>query len=196
MNYGITLTGRNRDRARALMLEAISELERGGVPYHLEGGTLLGIIREGDLLPWDFDVDLSIPSTALPALLALKWRIRSRLLRFRVRRFGGDGLAWRRGDIRIVKLRNRRWDCLIAPITIDILVKYRQGEDVYWQASDKVMKVPALHYRSFEEIRFRGRTLRVPNEPAGYLALKYGDWRTPVKEWNCARDERTVVGDA
>ena len=35
-------------------------LTKHRINYFLEGGTLLGIVRDGDLLPWDHDVDISI----------------------------------------------------------------------------------------------------------------------------------------
>jgi len=33
----------------------------------------------------------------------------------------------------------------------------------------------------------------VPNAYRDYLTEKYGDWSVPVKEWDCAVDERTLV---
>ncbi|KFV05678.1 Fukutin-related protein, partial [Pterocles gutturalis] len=35
-------------------------LETAGVRYWLEGGSLLGAARLGDIIPWDYDVDLGI----------------------------------------------------------------------------------------------------------------------------------------
>ncbi|NXS12245.1 FKRP protein, partial [Neodrepanis coruscans] len=38
----------------------VGELEKAGVRYWLEGGSLLGAVRSGDIIPWDYDVDLGI----------------------------------------------------------------------------------------------------------------------------------------
>ena len=38
-------------------------METASIPYWLEGGTLLGIIRENRLLPWDNDMDISMYKT-------------------------------------------------------------------------------------------------------------------------------------
>uniref|UniRef100_A0A669R2V1 Ribitol-5-phosphate transferase n=1 Tax=Phasianus colchicus TaxID=9054 RepID=A0A669R2V1_PHACC len=38
----------------------VEVLEKSGVRYWLEGGSLLGAIRSQDIIPWDYDVDLGI----------------------------------------------------------------------------------------------------------------------------------------
>ena len=43
------------------MLKRISRiLEEQDIPYILEAGTLLGVVREQRLLPWDNDIDITI----------------------------------------------------------------------------------------------------------------------------------------
>jgi hypothetical protein len=58
------------------------------------------------------------------------------------------------------------------------------------------MRVPEALYAAHDDIPWRGAALRAPRDHAQYLALKYGDWRTPVREWQAGRDEKTIVGDA
>ena len=45
---------------RSQFLEIIDLLNARGVNYYLVGGALLGIVRSGDLLPWDRDTDLFV----------------------------------------------------------------------------------------------------------------------------------------
>ena len=78
----IALTGRNYTIAKTLLLDVIDACNDAGVDYALEGGTLLGIVRDGDLIPWDKDVDLTMDSasvaqfkTQYPRLRARGWRI-------------------------------------------------------------------------------------------------------------------------
>ena len=65
VNYYVNSLGLNtppccRDHLREVCLYVASQLEEMGVVYWIDGGTLLGAVREGgDLLPWEDDVDLA-----------------------------------------------------------------------------------------------------------------------------------------
>ena len=52
---------RNIVAARKMLISVAELLDKNSILYHLEGGTLLGIVRDKDLLPWDNDIDISIP---------------------------------------------------------------------------------------------------------------------------------------
>lgn len=43
------------------LLEVHRVCEKNGVPYHLQYGSLLGFIRDGGLIPWDYDIDIAVP---------------------------------------------------------------------------------------------------------------------------------------
>jgi lipopolysaccharide cholinephosphotransferase len=42
-------------------------------------------------------------------------------------------------------------------------------------------------------VLFHGVHLKVPHQYKDYLTKKYGDWSVPVKEWDCAVNELTIV---
>jgi len=44
-----------------MLMSVASVLENAYVDYHLSGGTALGAVRHHDFIPWDFDVDLTVP---------------------------------------------------------------------------------------------------------------------------------------
>ncbi|KFU83344.1 Fukutin-related protein, partial [Chaetura pelagica] len=44
----------------------VGALESAGIRYWLEGGSLLGAVRSGDIIPWDYDVDLGLYQEDLP----------------------------------------------------------------------------------------------------------------------------------
>uniref|UniRef100_T1KF02 Ribitol-5-phosphate transferase n=1 Tax=Tetranychus urticae TaxID=32264 RepID=T1KF02_TETUR len=48
------------ENLRKTARHVFSVLEKCGTRYWLEGGSLLGAVRNSDIIPWDFDVDLGI----------------------------------------------------------------------------------------------------------------------------------------
>lgn len=61
---------------------------------------------------------------------------------------------------------------------------------------EKVMRVDCKYYSSYETVEYMGRKLKVPFDHKAYLTEKYGDWSTPIKNWSCGTDEKTIIEDA
>lgn len=55
-----------------LLLRAVTILERNGIQYWLDKGTLLGIYRDKGLIPWEYDVDLGVMNETCNAISKLK----------------------------------------------------------------------------------------------------------------------------
>ncbi|MCC5982758.1 MAG: LicD family protein [Rhodobacteraceae bacterium] len=69
------LEGRLLQKAEQLLPRVADLLHRSGIDFCIDGGTLLGIYREGRLLPWDNDIDLFARAEDARRIHALRWRL-------------------------------------------------------------------------------------------------------------------------
>ncbi|PIE81085.1 MAG: lipopolysaccharide cholinephosphotransferase, partial [Candidatus Delongbacteria bacterium] len=54
------LVGKVLEVAKKMLVDSTNILEENNIKYILEAGTLLGIVRENRLLPWDNDIDITV----------------------------------------------------------------------------------------------------------------------------------------
>ncbi len=190
---------RNIVAARKMLISVAELLDKNSILYHLEGGTLLGIVRDKDLLPWDNDIDISIPEESREKLLALRGTLLWKGYRLSIRYSKTDIGPIKKGDLYLIKIKSvfeyyLKWFYpSYEACVLDIFVKFRFENHCYWQAKDTLMRVAAKHYDTFETVDFHGYPLKVPNHYKQYLTEKYGDWSVAVKEWDCSRHELTKV---
>ncbi len=177
---------------RSQLVATIDLLDKHSITYHLEGGTLLGIVRDGDLLPWDKDTDISIMSADLSRLLPVLDELKALGWRITERSFEQHEAFAHQEDVRLVKVKDRFLKVLAGANTLDLFVKYIHEGYAYWIADSNVMRVSAHHYEGFETVPWEGRQVKVPVDYEGYLEAKFGNWKVPQKEWHCDM-EQTVV---
>jgi len=192
------LSGERAQRAVAMLRAVTDILDDASIRYWLDSGTLLGIVREQRLLPWDTDMDISVSSDQLPRLMECLPDLRRHGFRVR-QRFnppGDDILAAQ--SARLFKVRNRRWHFFRGDLLLDIFVHYRHGDSYYWGMSCKSSSLrlssPAAFFDTLTHIPFEGKRYPAPSDTALYLTHRYGDWRTPVTRWNCFKDDGALVG--
>ena len=193
MAYKITLSNKNKEIAESLLLDVAKSLNILSVNYWLEGGTLLGIKRESRLLPWDNDLDLSINSSEVSKIDDLIINLKSKNLRVRVRKFDSTSEFFNRGDIRIIKIRNKRFfNLLKGSVCLEIFVKYPKKENTYWMIGNTTKNVPSKYYARLQSIKFKDYFFSIPILTEEYLTYRYGDWKIPVKEWNTFTDDKAL----
>jgi len=198
------LTDKNLLKARKVLFDVVDLLENEKIDYHLEGGTLLGLVRDKELLPWDHDVDLSISIVDSERFARKSWRFYLKGYKVSKHKFNKDIGAFKIGQYRIFKIKPIFLSLIINifpylkkfMVVADIFVKANDDKFTYWQAMDKIMRVDKKYYSGSETIEYLGIKFKAPSDYKDYLSEKYGDWKIPVKDWDCGRDEKTIVGDA
>lgn len=193
MAYDITLEGKNKIIAERMLFKVSEILDTCNISYWLEGGTLLGIRREERLLPWDNDIDISMMISQKPKLNTLYVLLKKQKYRVKTRLFEYSKSPFKKGDIRMIKIRERRFFGLIkGPVCLDIFIKYPENEYAYWEIDNKLKSVPHKFYDSFKTITFKNYNYKIPELTDEYLTYRYGEWETPVKDWNTSKDDKAL----
>jgi len=198
------LTDRNLFKARKVLFDVVNFFEKEKINYYLEGGTLLGLVRDNEFLPWDHDVDLSVSIDDSEKILRKRWKFYLMGYRVTLSRIHQDFGVLKKGQCRVFKVK-RILPSIIKyfykpakkyRVVADIFVKSSDEHFTYWVAASKIMRVDRKYYSNNEYIEYKGHKLSVPYEYKNYLTDKYGDWKTPVKNWRCGEDEKTIICDA
>jgi len=189
------LEGKTLDIAKKMLRDTVDILDNSKVEYVLEAGTLLGIVRENRLLPWDNDVDVTITEAYESALLKNRWRFLLKGYLLKVKRYKNDVGPFKKGTVRICKVYKPKFYLLKGYKLLDVFIKRPIENEYFWTVAVKrpVLKsVPKHFYDQRTTLEWEGKTYKVPKDYEGYLECHYGDWRTPVKEWNFRTSDKSV----
>ena len=189
MSGNFKLEGRNGVLAVKMLKRVSLLLEKNNIPYILEAGTLLGVIRENRLLPWDNDIDVTITRPYEKQLLRNIWKLRFFGYKVQVKYYKKDLKFFKSKELRIIKIWYLNpFKIFKREVVLDIFIKRKVGDEYYWTEGLRppVLKVvPAKFYDNLTEVTFMDKKFSVPKDYIGYLECHYGkDWRIPVKEWD------------
>lgn len=153
----------SQKRAERALLDLQAAVTPTGIRLFLVSGTLLGCIREGRLLAHDKDVDVGVFKGVDERLL--------------MRAIRGSGLFYvlRSRSPHIIRLKH------VSGAGIDVFFHLSEPDDV-WHGGVQMI----WHNRPFDlvEREFLGRSAWVPDDCERYLTENYGDWRTPVIDFD------------
>lgn len=150
-------------------------LERHGILHWLDFGTLLGAVRDGELIPWDADADFGILARDADRVLALRDELEA----------GGHRLFL--GDPAVIRVwfsdRNR----IALDLTLwherDGLLVSDEGPLDLWPGMHDRTAFPPEYVAELADVELDGRRLPAPVAAERLLSdHRYGpDWRTPVR---------------
>ncbi len=179
------------------MLKKVSNIfDDNSISYVLEGGTLLGIIRENRLLPWDNDLDITITEDFIPQLLKVRHKIWKAGFRTRIRYHKKNIGPFKKGEIRMMKIQTRKYYFFKDKSLLDIFIKRKSEGKYFWTvgAKNPVLKsVDAKFYENFSTVNFNDYNYSIPKEFEEYLTCRYGNWKITQKEWNFKKDDKAII---
>jgi len=183
------LDGKNGKDALKMLNDVTDILDKYNVKYWLDFGTLLGIVRENRILPWDDDMDISIleedieivRTKVMPEIKALRYRD---YLRYFTKSIG----PFKEGDPRAFKVRTNRFFFFKGYVKLDIFIMYKNNNKYNWVELGEVHSLPDELLREFDFIDFNGKKYRIPKNYDDYLTYHYGDWRVPNENYNSSID--------
>jgi len=176
-------------RMKNMLLYTIDILKENNIPHWLEAGTLLGIVRDGDLIPWDYDADLGIPEEYAQKVLNLWGKFFPKYL---VKKKPINS-PWLPGDTRVVKIKTP-WEKLKQiNFHIDLFCLYHVGKFHRWIDTNALKQVDEKFHSNLETIIWEGREIHTPSHVDEYLTLRYGDWRTPKKDYDAGLHDCSIA---
>jgi phosphorylcholine metabolism protein LicD len=185
----LRMEGYTLKKAKRMITNIVKILEKNNIRYWIDMGTLLGIIRDGDLIPWDHDVDIAIDGADAEKLLNItqnfspRYRIRSTY----------DHTGRLPGKLRSFRIKplTEKLSLLYGKkeLHLDIYIKYKLKNAYYWIDSFTLKKVASKYYDTLDTITWNNRSFKIPSNVEDYLSARYGDWRIPVKKFDSSMDD-------
>lgn len=145
-----------------------SILEKNDVRYWLEGGSLLGAARSGDIIPWDYDVDIGIYQEDIPNCEHLEAATTGPIV-------DEQGYVWEKakeGDFYRVQFSQTNH------LHVDIFPFYsRNGtmtKNTWFSTHPQDSEFPEHFLQPLEKINFVDWKASAPNNIVKFLELKFG----------------------
>ncbi len=159
-----------QEGGRKALLDAKQRLDDANIPFCLFAGTLLGVVREGDVLAHDKDLDLGVG-----------WDVDREHLVKTLCAGGGFTVPWFWGILPPDRPWYRSFSHVESGCTLDIFFLRKEGDTLLCGFDNRpepiLSRLTAFALRDWS---WMGQTWKVPDPPEQYLAQLYGkDWRVP-----------------
>lgn len=159
------------------------------INYFLDAGTLLGLYRDGDFIPWDHDLDIGVFEEQIPQVENIlkqvcryldevtsgAWHFEKFVTS---KRFG----SLKKGSIRSFKLHDASVGSMCPDV--DLFVKYPHESVFEYALASRLISIEKFVVTPLSTIQINNQNYSAPGNVEGYLESYYGCWKVPKRDWN------------
>lgn len=178
------------DHARKALKDFAALFPKDQWPWYLVSGTLLGVYRDGGFMAHDYDIDLGVNADDVDVVAMLD--VLEKAPEFVVKKVDHhlEVSRLKSGDYDIQAYRTMYKVIHQDGLNLDIFIHYLEG-DVLWHGS--VIHRWDNKVYGLTDYELAGIPVLGPDQPDRYLTENYGDWRTPVTDFDCTTGTPNLV---
>jgi hypothetical protein len=167
--------------ARIALIAARQHLIQHEIPFFLTAGTLLGIIRDGDLLPFDKDMDLGIPAEIAREKVVAALTANQEFKLNRPETTSAESWYWNFSFIHVA-----------TNVVVDIFFYHPDGTHFLCGFFTKPHPINSRPRKfAITELEWQGYQWPIPSPPEQYLVDVYGEeWKVPDPNFDTALSNR------
>lgn len=166
--------------AKDILVFIGNTFKTNSIAYFADHGTLLGIVRDRDLIRWDSDIDITVYEEDIDRALECIINSMHEFSKIDKLKISGNAYYQPNGTLSVFSINVEYLNSYGAingfPISIST-VAFQNGFAIL-----PTTYAPEHHFKTFQLVEFHGSTICVPCDYEKYLEFQYGDWRTPKKE--------------
>lgn len=152
-----------------------------GIRGFLDYGALLGLVRDGDIISWDDDIDFTIFAEDSKSLANVLLSNKDNLPDHEILDWKCKVLSDEEGNIWYFSLNfKNKNEIIYRPFEIAFSVRrFYKGHAI--KMRNDYQSAPEEYFKDYDYINFNNSMILVPHNYLEYLDFYYKNWRTPEK---------------